>query len=963
MSGTSQTSQILQPERNNTIQQAYHTTQSGPIRFGRRIGRGAEGQVYEIQDQGDLVAKIYHEPPQLEKAEKLIALSRLGNERLFNLSAWPVDVLQEEPDGRIIGFVMKKISQAEEVHALHSPKSRLQKFPEASWAFLIYVAANIARAVAAMHEHGFVIGDVNPKNILVTHKATVYLLDVDSFQISADGRTYRCEGGFPEYTPPELQGLAFREVDRTPEHDYFGLAVVIFQLLFMGRHPYSGRFLGAGEMPLEKAIQEFRFAYGAGAEARQMQPPPGALSLEAISSPLIELFRRAFLSTDRPQPRDWIDPLDALSKSLKKCSIHSGHDYYQGLRDCPWCGIEMKARVRLFNFLLPGVDSQRGHFRLGEIWEGILKVEAPGASLIPEDKELKRIRLSADVAEATRMRLMEMTLAILFTALLSFVIPWIVDIPISIALLYLVLLMARKFSGAVEVGVGFFQTISIFHNHRQIPNSPLVENVRLRRLKAESVNYQLQDQYDLKAGNERWGAKREELRTQKEAYENFAEIRKVKLAEWETKIRKNQLVSYLDQFKIDEAEIKGINSTVKATLLSYGVETAADVTDEVGRLLALGRWRTDQLLEWRRGLERTFVFDPGRDDLRQTRVIVEREIDELRFRLERELSSGAHTLERAKREIEVAREQLLPSLVKARRELAQAEKDWDAAIRRNSLGPIVIILILAFLAGNLMVADLRPAPKSSRKVGISAAAESESEEKRQNEERRQNEEKALAFYRQGVALSKAGKHANAIKSFQHAIVFNPKLRVAYEGLGSASLRLGKYNEAADAWRQAVIYEQSFHTYYNLGLVYRAWKYWDSAETAFDYATAYCNQNVWEDRYTQAYDYLGEARVKLKKAEEQIMDLKARLNHFPAQSIDRFELATLYIWTRDSEAAIEQYNLLKKTDSRLAIELRKLLEKHRIRVPADSERPSPLNPATNDRGVASLEAQAIGLVTS
>ena len=47
--------------------------------------------------------------------------------------------------------MMKKISQAEEVHALHSPKSRLQKFPEASWAFLIYVAANIARAVAAIH--------------------------------------------------------------------------------------------------------------------------------------------------------------------------------------------------------------------------------------------------------------------------------------------------------------------------------------------------------------------------------------------------------------------------------------------------------------------------------------------------------------------------------------------------------------------------------------------------------------------------------------------------------------------------------------------------------------------------------------------------------------------------------------------------------------------------------------------
>ena len=138
--------------------------------MGRRIGTGAEGEVYEIQGKSDLVAKVYHEPPPPEKAEKLVLLSRLGNERLFNLSAWPVSTLRDAPDGEVVGFVMKKISQAEEVHALHSPKSRLQKFPEASWAFLIYVAANIARAVAAIHEHGLVVGDMNPKNILVTQE-------------------------------------------------------------------------------------------------------------------------------------------------------------------------------------------------------------------------------------------------------------------------------------------------------------------------------------------------------------------------------------------------------------------------------------------------------------------------------------------------------------------------------------------------------------------------------------------------------------------------------------------------------------------------------------------------------------------------------------------------------------------------------------------------------------------------
>ena len=95
------------------------------------------------------------------------------------------------------------------------------------------------------------------------------------------------------------------------------------------------------------------------------------------------------LSTDRPQAREWIEPLDALAKALKKCELHNGHYYYRELRDCPWCGIESQARVRLFNFLLPEDGSRRGHFRLDEIWKDIVSVEAPSAPpLVQWDKRI-----------------------------------------------------------------------------------------------------------------------------------------------------------------------------------------------------------------------------------------------------------------------------------------------------------------------------------------------------------------------------------------------------------------------------------------------------------------------------------------------------------------------------------------------------------------------------------------------
>jgi DNA-binding helix-hairpin-helix protein with protein kinase domain len=423
----------------------------------------------------------------------------------------------------------------------------LQKFPGASWAFLIYVAANIARAIATIHEHGLVIGDVNPKNILVTRKATVYVLDVDSFQVWFDGKTYRCEGGFPEYTPPELQGVAFRNIDRTQDHDGFWLAVAIFQLLFMGRHPFSGRYLGAGEMPLERAIRESRFAYGDDAEARKMRQPPGALALDAAPPSLVDLFRRAFLSPDRPHPREWIEQLDALSKALKKCELHSGHYYYRELRDCPWCGIEKQASVRLFNFLLSGAESRRGPFLLDEVWNEIVSANTPETQLIPWDTTLEAHEPSADVVAAVGERKARLSAAILLSTIFGFCFGLIGDIPLSflgadfslsdtlffaviVTSFFILAAAAWMVCGAEQIELNDLQTI--FQSQQPVPDDPLVRKVQSRRMQAESTLREIQEQYELETGNKRWGVKYDELHRCKDAYENLAQSSDLKFEEF-----------------------------------------------------------------------------------------------------------------------------------------------------------------------------------------------------------------------------------------------------------------------------------------------------------------------------------------------------------------------------------------------------------------------------------------------
>jgi DNA-binding helix-hairpin-helix protein with protein kinase domain len=62
------------------------------------------------------------------------------------------------------------------------------------------------------------VSDVNQSNFLVNDQALATLVDTDSFQVrDPDGsKVYRCPVGTPDYTPPEMQGVAFAGVNRKP---------------------------------------------------------------------------------------------------------------------------------------------------------------------------------------------------------------------------------------------------------------------------------------------------------------------------------------------------------------------------------------------------------------------------------------------------------------------------------------------------------------------------------------------------------------------------------------------------------------------------------------------------------------------------------------------------------------------------------------------------------------------------
>ncbi len=312
------------------------------LTLGVLLGRGGEGQVYDILNTSN-VAKLYHNPVTGSKCDKLQVMCHGVSPGLARIAAWPVSLVSEQA-GKVCGYIMPRVEQDfAEIVCLHNPSLRKKAFPTTDYAFIVHAAMNCAAAFATVHKENHIIGDVNQKNILVNSKAMIRLIDCDSFQVSGAGRLFPCEVGVPEYTPPELQGKSFGHVLRTCNHDNFGLAVQIFLLLMMGRHPFAGIYKGANSPPvsLDESIKGYMYAYDRQALSRhEISPPQDAMGFQLLPTRMIEYFERAFgpgsdAMGARPTAEQWRRELGALLQSLVTCP--AGHKFPSHVHSCPWC--------------------------------------------------------------------------------------------------------------------------------------------------------------------------------------------------------------------------------------------------------------------------------------------------------------------------------------------------------------------------------------------------------------------------------------------------------------------------------------------------------------------------------------------------------------------------------------------------------------------------------------------------
>ncbi len=635
--------------------------------LGQELGRGGEGAVYELRDRPGLAVKLYQKPLDQEKSAKIAAMAKFGNERLLKLTAWPIEPIRiGSVTGPAVGFLMPKISGHKQAFNLYSPKLRLREFPTASWRFLIRSAANAARAFAVVHESGHVIGDVKHDNLLIGGQATVRLVDCDSYQITGSGSRWFCEVGTPTHQPPELQNVrTYKGLVRTPNHDNFGLAVIIFQMLFMARHPFSGRFLGTGEMPMERAISEYRFVYGSNAAAIQMERPPASLDLNGVTRNLALLFERAFSRqgsqpNGRPRPDEWVAALQDLEHHLKTCGVNPAHHFLDTLSYCPWCQIEAATSVPLFQVVVVG-SSQTG-FTIAALWAKVNSVPNPGPHPALPSVVGRTVALS----------------------------------PTATAL--------QQATFRAKLAAGLLALIGVTSRIQSMK-----KEIQRKAAEALAQWQNLRKNWDSYNSSEDFQNIMSDLQGLRNQYDALPQKRLQELQKLESNRYRLQLNAHLDQCRILHARIKGVGVAKKANLQSYGIETAADILDH--RVLAVpgfGPTLLSNLKHWRDQQERRFVFDPNKEVDQVAKNAVERQILTEKVDLERKLNDGPSKLIVSSNHILTRRRALLAQAQQAADDLAQAEADLRAS---SAISPIAswkpaVAAIGAITVGGVVIASL-----------------------------------------------------------------------------------------------------------------------------------------------------------------------------------------------------------------------------------------------------------------
>ena len=240
---------------------------AGKFRLTRRLGAGGMGVVYLARDL------------RLERDVAIKALTERSLVRLMGLKpeAWAMSTVTHPGVAQIHGVESWRGRPFLVVEFLAGGtlEDRLRDGPLAP-SQAESVVARLADALAALHEKGFLHGDVKPSNIGFTTEGSPKLLDFGLAHAVDDAAIVG--GTLPYLSPEVLTGRTAEEAD-----DVWSLCVVLYEMV-SGRQPFVG---GALE-EVRSRIRRQRLAAGGSAAAAA---PTAATAMAAFAASILTATR------------------------------------------------------------------------------------------------------------------------------------------------------------------------------------------------------------------------------------------------------------------------------------------------------------------------------------------------------------------------------------------------------------------------------------------------------------------------------------------------------------------------------------------------------------------------------------------------------------------------------------------------------------------------------------------------
>ena len=334
-----------------------------------KIGEGATALVYKVNYKNQTwAAKIFKDGQKINSAKIKTMLHHQPDDLLINLDgqdfiqyAWVKYVIKNGV-GQVIGFMMPYVDHDEtySLDTFYDPvlSKRLKPF-ESALTLRIQLAINLCELIENLHKNKNYFVDIKPQNIKVYKKNhKVVLLDCDGYSINNEnGSPNRFDADLisTDYIAPEVTRENLKPSTLGLQQDLYGLAVILFQLLNRGTHPFQGI---TTDKNISVSTNDERaslglYAYGL-KENWKVKPRSQSIHNLFLDDTRV-LFDKSFETESRTTAEEWINHFKEIlnNKKLELCDkVDRSNKFEKDLihikfngKECIGCKLESEIKT------------------------------------------------------------------------------------------------------------------------------------------------------------------------------------------------------------------------------------------------------------------------------------------------------------------------------------------------------------------------------------------------------------------------------------------------------------------------------------------------------------------------------------------------------------------------------------------------------------------------------------------